>query len=41
MEKKTRKVYQPPMAKVFEHKSEKILCGSPQYNLPYEEDIDW
>lgn len=40
-ERKQKKDYVNPTTIVVEMKSERILCGSPQFNSPFGEGLDW
>ncbi len=41
MKKNKKRDYSTPLTNVMEVKSERILCGSPQFNSPYSGNQDW
>jgi len=41
MEKKVKEFYEAPTTQMFEVAPEGVVCASPDFNMPFNDEEDW
>ena len=41
MEKKVKELYEAPATQVIEITQESVVCASPDFNMPFNDEEDW